>query len=141
MAIIAFPKAGRMRHEITIQERSTGVDSRGQISGDWTDTATIPAEVRPLKGGKETELASRKYAQATYVVVIHGITTDDAVALGISTDGLTPGSYQPSDGTDAAELPTPRHRLKFRDMILHIGYVDNVNETDTKLELLCSRTQ
>lgn len=43
-------RAGRLRHVVTIQQRSTAQDSSGALDGDWVDVATVRAEVRSPAG-------------------------------------------------------------------------------------------
>jgi len=43
-------RAGRLRHQVTIQRLTTTVDSYGDHIETWADVATVWAEVVPLSG-------------------------------------------------------------------------------------------
>jgi SPP1 family predicted phage head-tail adaptor len=45
-------RAGTLRHRITVQRRSSAVDSFGQQTTTWTTVATVWASIEP-SGGKE----------------------------------------------------------------------------------------
>lgn len=56
-------EAGRLRHRITIEERSGSTDSMGQVTYTWSTLATVWAQVRMAGAGErfvsgaDTELA------------------------------------------------------------------------------------
>lgn len=61
-------EAGRLRHRVTIQQKSATTDAFGGRVETWADIATVWASVEPLQG---RELAS---AKATYPEVTAKIT-------------------------------------------------------------------
>jgi len=46
----AKPLNRRLRHTVTIEQKSTGRDSYGQPTTTWTTFATVRAAVEPLRG-------------------------------------------------------------------------------------------
>ena len=45
-------RAGRLRHQITIEKQSTTRDSYGEIGGAWTSGLNTWAEIEPLRGSE-----------------------------------------------------------------------------------------
>lgn len=61
-------KAGRLRHEITLQSPFKGTkDAVGQPVVTWKDEATVWAEVRPLTS-REQFIAAQRNASTTHFV-------------------------------------------------------------------------
>lgn len=57
--------AGKLRHRITIQAKSTGRDAcGGELPAAWTDFASVRASVEPLQG-REYRSPSGDQAEAT----------------------------------------------------------------------------
>lgn len=54
----------RLRHRITIQEKSLAPDALGQPATSWTDVATVWAAVEPLRG-REFFAADQMNAEVT----------------------------------------------------------------------------
>lgn len=52
-------QAGKLRHRVTIQQKTTTQDPEGMTTETWTNVATVWAAVEPLKG--------REYFQAQAV--------------------------------------------------------------------------
>jgi len=104
-------EAGKLRHRVTIQQRSTSLGTRGQASTTWTDVKTVWGSVRRLSG-RELELAKRLYADATFAIVLR------------YRAGLT-----------------EEHRLKFGSRYFGIGAVDNDEERNRELRLLCAEAR
>jgi SPP1 family predicted phage head-tail adaptor len=62
-------RASTFRHRVTIQQRSTITDALGQPTIEWTDVATVWAEVSPLSG-RELMLAQAARTQISGTVTI-----------------------------------------------------------------------
>jgi SPP1 family predicted phage head-tail adaptor len=105
--------ARNLRHKIIIQSPSSSVDSRGQISGTWSDSATRFAQVRKMSGTEATA-SHQLYASATWKIVIRW--ESDLV---ISTD----------------------YRIKYGSLVLMIGSISNVKERNREYEILCSEVK
>ncbi len=57
-------RAGKLRHKITIQQRSTERDEYGGVPDAWTDVATVRASVEPLQG-REFYASQQMQAEVT----------------------------------------------------------------------------
>jgi SPP1 family predicted phage head-tail adaptor len=106
--------AGRLRHRVTIQAPPVegardpyGVAPRA----DWTDVATIWAEVRPLRGKEAAVVAQQVAASVTHQVRVRYI---DGRAI------------------------TPRHQLLFEGRILNVNAVIDVEERKRELHILAT---
>ena len=79
--------AHRLRHRVTIEQKTTGADAWGQPIETWETVAIVPAEVWPLSG--------REYiaAQAEQAGVTTKITTRYQAgiepAMRVTHDGMT----------------------------------------------------
>jgi SPP1 family predicted phage head-tail adaptor len=63
-------RAGTLRHRVTIQQRSGGVDALDQpLPDSWVDVATVWADVNPLSG-RELLLAQAARTQLSGTVTI-----------------------------------------------------------------------
>jgi SPP1 family predicted phage head-tail adaptor len=62
-------QAGKLRHVITIRQRSDTQDSFGQPIPTWSDFATIHARVEPIAGG-ENLIGRELTANATHRITI-----------------------------------------------------------------------
>jgi len=62
-------RAGRLRHQVTLQKPVTNQDTYGQDVATWTDVATVWAGVEPLKG-REFYDAQQVNAELSVRVVI-----------------------------------------------------------------------
>lgn len=62
-------RAGDLRRRITIQQRSSSTDELGQPTTEWTDVATVWADVSPLSG-RELLAAQAARAQINGMVTI-----------------------------------------------------------------------
>lgn len=104
-------RAGKLRHKLIIQERSTALGSRGQASANWTDVGTVWGSVQTLSG-RELELAKRLYVDATHRIEVrfHSAITEE-------------------------------RRLKFGERYFGIGAVDNDEQRDRTLILLCAEAK
>ena len=84
-------RAGRLREQITIQTPPTGVGSKGQKTGEWSDLhENIPASVRELNG-KSLELAKQYLATCTHDVMIRwreGVNETCSIVWGERTLGV-----------------------------------------------------
>lgn len=76
---------GRLRHRVTVQERSTTRDSYGAPAHTWTAThASVPAEVTAISG-RELLAADAVQGETTHRVRMRyrdGVTTDNRVLFG-----------------------------------------------------------
>jgi SPP1 family predicted phage head-tail adaptor len=106
--------AGRLRHRVTVQA-PPGEGGRdpygGAVRADWTDVATIWAEVRPLTG-KEAAVVGQQVAAS----VTHRVTVRHADGRAI----------------------TPRHQLLFEGRILNVNAVIDVGERKRELRILAT---
>lgn len=104
-----YPITSRsLRHVCTLQAfTQSSTDARGQPVGSWVDGDTIYARINPL-GGRNAEYANQLYADATHEILIR---------------------YR-SDITRS-------HRLVLGSRTFTIGSVQNVNELNRWLRLLC----
>jgi SPP1 family predicted phage head-tail adaptor len=101
-------RAGRLRHRVSIQSRSTTEGSLGQVVESWTDTAEVSAEVKPLQG-RELERGKQISAEVTHMVTIRG--------QGVSV--------------------TAKQRLRFGVRIFNIAAVLNPEERSIELNIAC----
>lgn len=62
-------EAGKLRHRITIQQRSSTQDSYGQPLVAWTDVATVWCAIDPLSG-RELLAAEAVQSEITHKVVM-----------------------------------------------------------------------
>jgi SPP1 family predicted phage head-tail adaptor len=62
-------RAGRLRHRITIQEKSVSRNTYGEEQISWVDVATVWGAVEPLRGDEFIESA-RAGAEVTTRIVI-----------------------------------------------------------------------
>lgn len=103
------PRIGKLRHRITIQSQGTNLDNEfGLAASSWTDERTVAAEVRTL-AGRELEIARQRVAEASLIVTIRHV-------VGLTT----------------------QKRFKFKDRILHIGFVGDEEERGRFLKVLCT---
>lgn len=102
-------RAGKLRHFVTVQARSTTPDTYGEPPQSWSNLhANQPASVEPLSG---RELIN---AQAVQSDVTHRVRM--RYVSGIET----------------------KHRIMFGSRVLDIRAVRNVDERNTELEMLCT---
>lgn len=60
-------KAGRLAHVVTVQTRSTGIDSLGQQLTTWSNLFTDFAEIRPMSG-REMFAAQAVQSEVTHTI-------------------------------------------------------------------------
>ncbi len=107
-------RLGAMRQLVDIHSPPTGRDALGQVTGDWTVTASdIPARYEQLSG-LELERARQKYDQADYAVEI----------------------YRPTSFTVTAAMRVVT-TTAMSTRTLEIGHVGEGDDTLFKLVLLC----
>ncbi|MEM0926109.1 MAG: phage head closure protein [Planctomycetota bacterium] len=107
---------GKMRHRAILEEKKTPegsdeYDARGQENFTWESVLSeqIPCEMKQLFG-REREQARTVVANATHRVTMHYI----------------------------RDVPLSREmRLKIDDHNLYIGDIDNIDESNRTLVLLC----
>lgn len=104
---LELPDAGRMQHQVVIQDREGGKDTRGQAKQAWRSRPAISAWVQPLRGD-EIIRAQSIFARATHRVHVYA-------GQGISSE----------------------NRLVYDQRTFEIGYVENVNEAGGRQWLLC----
>lgn len=76
-------RAGRLRHRITIQEKTNTQDpTTGVVSASWSNAYTsVPAEVVPLSG-REFLAAQQRQAEVTARITIrNGLTIDQNMRI------------------------------------------------------------
>ena len=97
------------RHKVQVQALSgtTSAGSRGQVQKTFSTVETTQAAIRHLKG-QELLWARELYAKATHEVEL-----------------------------DYTANVTPTARLKFGSRFLNIGSVDNLEERNRTIRLLC----
>lgn len=98
---------GDLRQRVTLQRRSEVADAGGGVSLSWTDAGELWAEVTPLQG-RETVQAMRLQPTQTYLIRLRY--RDDI---------------------------TPADRLVFKQRILNIRSVQNVNARGQWTECRC----
>lgn len=62
-------RAGRLRHRVTIESRSSSLDAAGQQLRSWSTFGTVYAGIRPLSG-REGVLAEAVQSAVTHEVTI-----------------------------------------------------------------------
>lgn len=62
-------QAGQLRHRITLQRQSASQDEFGAPLDDWTDDATVWADIQPLTG-REYFSAQQVNAEITHRILI-----------------------------------------------------------------------
>ncbi len=101
-------RAGKLRHRLIIQEQETAKGTRGQRTSGWIPVGDpIWGKVESLAGG-EREQARQIYPSATLSVQIR-------FRAGMTTE----------------------NRIKFGDRILNIGYIENEDQRNEELVMLC----
>lgn len=100
-------RAGKLRHRLIVEAKETTLGTRGQRTGSWTTCDTVWGEVVTLSGG-ERDQARQIYASATDTVRIR---------------------YR-------ADLTT-ENRFKFGSRILNIGHIDNIDQRNIEIVMLC----
>lgn len=102
--------AGELRHLVTIQERTdTGPDSRGHPVLAWSDAVTgVPAKIEN-PAGRKLEIARQYVPTATTVITMR---------------------YRTISEKD--------NRIVFRGRTFNIGWANNIEERNVKLELICT---
>lgn len=58
-------RAGRLRHRVTLETRSTSVDSLGARVDTWTTIATRRCDIKPLTGKENTADNAIEYSRVT----------------------------------------------------------------------------
>lgn len=100
--------AGKLRHRITIQQRTTDQDDYGQQLDRWDDVARAWADVEPLNG-RELLAAAAVQAETTHTVTMR------------YRSGIT-----------------PQLRINYNGRLFNILNVLDDNERHRTLTLLCS---
>lgn len=100
-------RAGRLRHQVEIQQYTATRDAAGQEIRDWTEFATVRADVMPLSG-REFFDAAQYNVEISHRVRIR---------------------YRPG--------VTTKMRVIHEGRVLDIEYVINKDERDRELHLMC----
>ena len=108
-----FIRAGTLRKRVSIQSRSTALDSFGGQSTTWATIATVWAEIVALSG-REVMLA-----QAERVEVSHTITM----------------RYQP---IFAAPITVAAYRVLYQGRIFNVRSSENVDERNRVILFTCN---
>lgn len=101
-------KAGRLRHRVRIEQKSSTDDNQGGVTETWGLLDVVPAEVTPDLEGAENETASHTAQTIRHTVSMRYRT------------GVTPSM-----------------RLVFGERVLTILSVVNVGERDKELAIRC----
>jgi SPP1 family predicted phage head-tail adaptor len=64
-------RAGRLRHRVTIQEKSVSQNSFGEEVITWTDVKTVWASIEPLRGREYIELRQAQADVTTRIRMRH----------------------------------------------------------------------
>lgn len=100
--------AGRLRHQVTIQNYSESQDSTtGEVTKSWTEFATVRAAIEPLRGKEFFESQERFGVTMHRVIIRYLAGVNDTM------------------------------RVKFGSRILAIKAVLNKDERNRWLELMC----
>lgn len=80
-------RAGRLRHRVTIQEKSVTRDDYGAETITWTDVATVWASVEPLRGDEFLAMDRRGADVTTRIVMRYydGVAPEMRVSWGSHT--------------------------------------------------------
>lgn len=62
-------EAGKLRHIVTLQSKTIGVDAYGGPIETWTDVATIRASVEPLSGWEKAQAQSVSAETSTKITI------------------------------------------------------------------------
>ena len=101
--------SGRLRHTVTLQEWiETGTDEHGHPEGAWWDVATLRADIQPV-GPRDADVVNQLYHEASHIIWLR---------------------YHKDVARDT--------RLKFGDRTFHVGYVQNIDERNRIVKLMCS---
>ena len=100
-------QAGKLRHQIIIQQQSSTQDAHGQLVETWTTFATLRASVEPLRG-KEYFSTEQEHAEV-----------DTRIRIRYSAGIL------------------PKMRVLFGSKLYDIKSVINVEERNRYMELMC----
>ena len=106
-------QAGRLRHSVTIQQRTATIDAVGDVSDSWTTLITARAEIRPLSA---RELFA---AQATQSEVTHQVTVRYRSEL-------------------AAPKTAATYRVLFGSRVFNIHGAMNIDERNREVRMMCS---
>ena len=102
-------KTGTLRHELVYQELTeTATGSRGQSTATWTSVVTLKGSIRTLSG-RELERARELVKEVTHEVVTHYHSDVDV-----------------------------KGRFLFGTRVFNIGHVNNIEERNRKLVILCT---
>ena len=103
-------RAGRLRHEVIIQEVTQTRDTSGSVTESWSTTDTVRAEIKPIKSaGSERFIHEQVMSVGTHMVTIR---------------------YQGD--------VTPKHRILWGSRIFDINDVRDDYEKNRTMELICT---
>lgn len=100
-------ESGKLRHRITIQQRSTTQDVYGEPTDTWTTFATVWASVEPIIG-REFFASEQVQAEVTTKIRIRNL------------DGIL-----------------PKMRVSFGSKIYDIKAIMNIEERNREILLMC----
>ena len=108
-------KAGKLRHEVTIQSNSKANDSYGQAISSWSDLASTYAHIENLRGSELFQAQSVESRINTKITIrwVDGVRSNMRV-----------------QNTYSGET----HNY-------NIVYVNRINEIEETIELLCERLE
>lgn len=100
-------RAGKLRHRMTVRAPTFTQDTQGGIVESWSDAGNVWGSIETLNG-RELAWAGQSHSQATVQIVIRYFA------------GLT-----------------ERHRLKFGTRIFGIESMNNEDERNVRMTLMC----
>jgi len=77
-------RAGKLRHQITLQRKSLTPDEYGGPVETWTDVGTVWASVEPLQGRELTNAQTVNAETTTKITMryVSGVTAADRIVFG-----------------------------------------------------------
>jgi len=109
-------KAGRLRHKVTLQRRSTNKNSYGELVDTWTDIAVRRCSIEPLMGREFYERSGEHSRMPTRIRLRH----DSAISTLKPRDRAVDYSVSPA-------------------VVYDIDSVQNPREKDVEFVLMCER--
>lgn len=103
-------RAGKLRHQITIQKSTGTQNTNGETVSVWVDVACRRASVEPLSG-REMWTARQIDASVTHKVTLRA---------------------------DASLVITPKMRVVFKGRVFDINFSGNPDEATREFNLLCT---
>lgn len=106
-------RAGRLRHKVTLEARSTAQDSIGARENTWTTIAERRCDIKPLMGNEGTASDAVEFSRVTTEIRIR---YDSTVAQLRAHDRAVDYSESPAVIYDIESVINPQQRS--RELIL-----------------------